>query len=339
MTRTRRLGVVLLLGAAALRPFPALPSPAQQEAPPAAPRDPADAAAVERWLDELSNWGRWGEDDQLGTVNLITPEVRKRAAALVTSGITVSLAHPTLTADEADNANPYGHELVLHGGGPGPWAVDRLSVLFHGYAHSHLDAVCHMFHRGRMYNGFERSEVTAGGCGKLAIDALSGGIFTRGVLMDVPRLRGVPWLEPGTPVFAEDLEAWERQAGLRVGPGDALLLRTGRWARRDAEGPWDVSARSAGLHASAVRWLRERGVSVLGSDVASDVFPSGVEGVSHPVHLLALVGLGMPIFDNLDLEAVAGEAARQGRWDFLLTAAPLPVPGGTGSPLNPLAVF
>ena len=306
---------------------------------PTTPREPADAAAVERWLDELSNWGRWGEDDQLGTINLITPEVRKRAAALVKQGVTVSLAHSTLTEGTADNANPYGHELVMHGQGPGSWAVDRLSVLFHGYAHSHLDALCHMFHEGKMYNGFERTEVTPEGCGELAIDAMQQGIFTRGLLVDVPRLRGVRWLEPGEPIYPEDLAAWEEQTGIEVGPGDALLVRTGRWARRAAEGPWDVSERSAGLHASSVRFLRDRGVAVLGSDVASDVFPSQVEGVSHPVHLLVLVGLGMPIFDNLDLEAVAAEAARLGRWDFLLTAAPLPVPGGTGSPLNPLAVF
>ncbi|HVS13303.1 MAG TPA: cyclase family protein [Thermoanaerobaculia bacterium] len=339
MHRTLRPALALLLGAAALLAAPPLPALSQEQPSPHPAREPADAAAVERWLEELSNWGRWGEGDQLGTINLITPEVRTRAAALVRAGVTVSLAHATLTGSGPDNANPYEHELLLHGAGPGPWAVDRLGVIFHGYAHSHLDAVCHMFHRGRMYNGFDRSEVTAEGCGKLAIDALAGGIFTRGVLMDIPRLRDTAWLEPGTPIFPEDLEAWEQEAGVRVGPGDALLIRTGRWARRQAEGPWDVSARSAGLHASAARWLRERGVAVLGSDVASDVFPSGVEGVSHPVHLLVLVALGMPIFDNLDLEALAAEAARHGRWEFLLTAAPLPVPGGTGSPLNPIAVF
>lgn len=312
------------------------PSQARQDP---APREPADAAAVERWLGELSNWGRWGEDDQLGTINLITPEVRRRAAALVTQGVAVSLAHATLSEEAPDNPNPYGHEVVLHGESRGQWAVDRLSVLFHGYAHSHLDAVCHMFHDGKMYNGFPRSEVDEEGCGKLAIDVLQPGIFTRGLLVDVPRLRGVSWLEPGEPIYPEELEAWEDETGIEVRAGDALLIRTGRWARRAAEGPWNVAARSAGLHASSVRFLKERGVSVVGSDVAIDVFPSGVDGVSHPVHLLVLVGLGMPIFDNLDLEAVAAEAARQERWEFLLTAAPLPVPGGTGSPLNPLAIF
>ena len=196
-----------------------------------------------------------------------------------------------------------------------------------------------MFHDGRMYNGFPREAVTPEGCGRLAIDALKDGIFTRGVLIDLPRLRGERWLEPGTPIRPADLEAWEEHAGVKVSPGDVLLLRTGRWARRAAEGPWDVSQRSAGLHASCAPWLRERGVAVLGSDVASDVFPSQVEGYSHPIHLLALVAMGMPIFDNLDLEALGEEAAKRERWEFLLTAAPLPVPGGTGSPLNPIATF
>jgi kynurenine formamidase len=326
---TAQLGLAVSL---LLAPTASSPSHAQ-------PREPADAAALERWLQELSNWGRWGKDDQRGTLNLITAEKRRAAAKLVREGITVSLAHPTLTGEAPDNTNPYGHELVLHGGGPGPWAVDRLSVLFHGYAHSHLDALCHMFHDGKMYNGFGRDQVTKEGCQKLSIEAIADGIFTRAILVDAPKLHGVEWLEPGTPIYPEDLDAWEKRAGVRVESGDVLLIRTGRWARRAAKGPWNVSASSAGLHASSVRWLKERGVAALGSDVASDVFPSGVEGESHPVHLLVLVGLGMPIFDNLDLEKLSEEAARLGRWDFLLTAAPLPLEGGTGSPLNPIAVF
>jgi kynurenine formamidase len=300
---------------------------------------PVDRQTFESWLDELSNWGRWGENDELGTLNLITPAKRKAAAALVEQGISVSLAHETLTEAGPDNGNPYRHTMVATGEGAGPWAVDDVGVIFHGYAHSHLDAVCHRFHEGKMYNGYARASVDADGCSKLAISVAREGIFTRGVLMDIPRLKGVDYLEPGTAIYPEDLEAWEEQAGLEVGPGDVLLIRTGRWARRAAEGPWDVAAGSAGLHATSVRWLRERGVAVLGSDVASDVFPSGVEGYTHPVHLLVLVALGMPIFDNLDLEAVSAEAARQERWHFLLTAAPLVIPGGTGSPLNPIATF
>ena len=301
---------------------------------------PVDRATFERWIQELSNWGRWGKDDQKGTLNHITPDRRRVAASLVRDGVSVSLAHETLEERTEWNPNPFEHEMVLAGaGGTAPWAVDSIAVTFHGYAHSHLDAVCHLFHEGKMYNGYSRDEVTAEGCGKLAITNADEGIFTRGVLMDIPRLAGERWLEPGRPIHPADLEAWEKTAGVRVGPGDVVLVRTGRWARWDAEGPWAIAESSAGLHASSVAWLRERDVAVLGSDVASDVFPSGVEGESHPVHLLVLYALGMPIFDNLDLEAVAAAAAERGRWEFLLTAAPMRIPGGTGSPLNPIATF
>jgi kynurenine formamidase len=157
--------------------------------------------------------------------------------------------------------------------------------------------------------------------------------------MDIPRLKGVDFLEPGDAIYAADLEAWEARAGVTVAEGDAVFIRTGRWARRNQVGPWAIDQQAAGLHASAVRWLRDRGVAILGSDAGSDVFPSGVEGFTHPVHLLVLVALGMPIFDNLDLEALSREAAEQDRWHFLLTAAPMRIPGGTGSPLNPIATF
>ena len=157
--------------------------------------------------------------------------------------------------------------------------------------------------------------------------------------MDIARLKGVPYLEPGTPIYIEDLEAWEEQAGIRVESGDIVFVRSGRWARRDAHGPWATGEEAAGLHASVIPWLRERGIAMLGSDDTNDVRPSGIEGATQPVHQLTLVAMGMPLFDNLDLESVAEEAGRQNRWEFMLVAAPLAVEGGTGSPLNPLAIF
>jgi kynurenine formamidase len=190
-----------------------------------------------------------------------------------------------------------------------------------------------------MYNGFSQQEVTRSGASKLAITNLKQGIFTRGILMDIPRLKGVKYLEPGTPIYPEDLEAWEKKAGLKLAAGDAVFIRTGRWARRAEKGPWDIGNNSAGLHASCARWLKSRDVALLGSDAASDVLPSGIEGVTHPIHQLALIALGVNIFDNCDLEALSAEAAKRKRWEFLLTASPIPLTGGTGSPLNPIATF
>lgn len=296
-------------------------------------------AMVEGWMTELSNWGRWGDDDQLGALNLITPEKRKQAAGLVREGISVSLSHNYLTERAADATSPFVHEMSGIGR-PGPFVGDRYSVSYHGYAHSHMDSLCHMSHDGRMYNGFSKAaDVTEAGCAKLSILDAKQGILTKGVLMDIARLKGVEYLEPGTPIYVEDLEAWERQAGVRVEPGDILLVRGGRWARRAEVGAWATGREAAGLHASVGPWLRERDVAMIGSDYTNDVLPSGVDGVTQPIHQLVLVAMGVRIFDNLDLEAVAEEAARQNRWEFMLTAAPLAVTGGTGSPLNPIATF
>jgi kynurenine formamidase len=292
-------------------------------------------ADIDRMMTELSNWGRWGKDDQLGAINLITPAKRKQATALVKEGVSVSLAHDVEKERAADNSNPFQHTMTL----AGQFSLDAYSVSYHGYAHTHLDALCHMFYQGKMYNGFSQEEVTQKGAAKLSIRNLKEGIFTRGILMDIARLKGVSYLEPETPIYPEDLDAWEKKAGLKVTSGDVIFIRTGRWARRAAQGPWDVGRHSAGLHASCARWLKDRGVSILGSDAASDVVPSQVEGVTLPIHQLVLVALGVHIFDNCDLESLAEATARRNRWDFLLTAAPLAVPGGTGSPLNPIATF
>jgi kynurenine formamidase len=295
-------------------------------------------ADVDRLMNELSNWGRWGKEDQLGAVNLINAAKRKQAIALVKEGFSVSLARDTEKERADDNPNPYEHTMVMAGAG-GQWSVDQFQILFHGYQHTHLDALCHMFWNGKMYNGYSQQEVTQRGAGKLAIGNLKQGIITRGILMDLPRLKGVAYLEPGTPIYPEDLEAWEKKAGLKLTAGDAVFIRTGRWARRAEKGPWNISANSAGLHASCAGWLKARDVALLGSDAASDVLPSGIEGISHPIHQLALVAMGVNIFDNCDLEALGEAAAKRKRWEFLITAAPIPLTGGTGSPLNPIATF
>jgi kynurenine formamidase len=172
---------------------------------------------------------------------------------------------------------------------------------------------------------------------------VKNGVFTRGILIDIPRLKGVPYLEPGTPIYVEDLEAWEKQAGVKVSAGDALFVRTGVWARRKANGPWlrgrAEGGQSAGLHPSVIPWLKARDIALLGSDHPQYVSPGTPGAPRGAVHDFALVYLGVHLFDNCDLEALADAAAARKRWEFLLTAAPLPIPGGTGSPLNPIATF
>ena len=202
-----------------------------------------------------------------------------------------------------------------------------------------MDSLCHFFYKGKMFNGYPQEDVTTQGATKLAVTNFKNGILSRGILMDIPRLKGVPYLEPGTAIYPEDLDAWEKKAGVKVGSGDIVLIRTGRWAARAAKGPWKISSNSAGLYASCAKWLKARDVAVLGSDGASDVMPSGVAGVTQPIHQLVLIAMGMPIFDNCDLEALSAEANKRQRWEFHLSAAPLAVTGGTGSPFNPIATF
>ena len=299
---------------------------------------PVTMAEYDRWKTDLSNWGRWGEDDQLGALNLITPDKRRQAAALVTDGVTVSMAATVNVEEGPDNPRPYEVSTYVNQAGGG----DRFAVQYHGYIHTHIDAFSHRFFDGKMWNGFSADEVTPEeGAKKGSIYNLRHGIFTRGILMDIPRLRGVPYLDLDDRIYIEDLEAWERMAGLTVSAGDAVFVRTGRWARRAAVGPWEVTGNSAGLDPSVIPWLRERDVALLGSETAHDAHPPqpGAEVSRLALHDFALIMLGIHLFDNTNLDEVAEAAADLGRWEFLLTVAPLPFRNTTGSPLNPIAVF
>ena len=291
------------------------------------------AATVENWMTELSNWGRWGRGDQLGALNLITPAKRVEAAKLVKTGVSVSLAHNYSVNPDLGLPPPFDQEISMLNT-PGEYVMERVSFSYHGGIHSHLDALCHVLWQGEMYNGFSKNDVNEDGCQKLGIANVKQGILTRGILMDIPRLKGVDYLPPGTAVYIEDLEAWEEQTGVRVSPGDVIFVRTGRWATPGSAGPG-----SAGLHASVAPWLRERDVAIVGGDYANDAIPSDVQGVFLPIHQLTIVAMGVRLFDNLDLEALAEEAVRQGRWEFMLSASPIPVEGGVGSPMNPIATF
>src|SRR5262245_22407051 len=161
-------------------------------------RHAVTAADVERWMKELSNWGRWGREDQLGTLNLITPAKRQAAAKLVRDGVTVSLSRDAAKEQAVDNGSPFSHKMTATGvNNPGQYAMDTLSVSYHGWAHTHMDALSHMFYKGQMYNGFRQQETTDKGAAKLGVTNVKNGIFTRGILMDIPRLKNVTYLEPG----------------------------------------------------------------------------------------------------------------------------------------------
>jgi kynurenine formamidase len=216
------------------------------------------------------------------------------------------------------------------------YGADYFAIASHGFATSHIDALCHIFHEGKLYNGYPIDTVTAHGATQLGIHRLRSGVITRGVLIDVPSVRNVAALAPGEPIFPDDLEAAEAATGATVGSGDALLVRTGRWHWRDEHGPWPVQEGLAGLDASCLDWLHERQVALLGSDGVSDVFPSRVDGVSMPVHTVAM---GLHLMDNLDLEGLSDACAAEERWEFLLAVAPLVLERGTASPVNPIAVF
>lgn len=296
-------------------------------------------AQFDRWQVELSNWGRWGKDDELGTLNLVTAEKRRAAAALVKEGFTVSLASDAQTQKDVDLPCPVQWSMVT---ASDAGASDQIAYpCIHGAGTTHLDSFAHRFFGGKMWNGYAASEyiTTEGGATKNSILTMKNGIVTRGVLFDIPRLKGVPYLEPGTRIFVDDLEAWEEKAGVQVGPGDAMLLRWGRWARRAKLGPWPIDEGSAGLDPSVIPWLKARDIALLGWETPGYVpqAPGDLSRLS--VHDFALTILGIHLIDRADFEALAEAAAARNRWEFMLTVAPLPIPRGTGSPVNPIAAF
>lgn len=290
--------------------------------------DPGEEVTKEQydtWMAELSNWGRWGDDDEIGALNLITPAKRVEAARLVETGRVVSMAR-AMTVDPlpADAMADRVPELV--GEVNNVFAIDtengffweRYEIEYHGGDISHLDALCHVAYNGKVYNGRDFLDVasTEDGCTAMGVVNLKGGLVTRGVLVDLP----------GTAVKRQDIEAWETETGITISPGDALFLRTGR----------DIG-QMGGYHPSLIPFLKERDVALLGADIPQE--GGAIEGVAIPIHFFALVGLGVHLFDNLGLEELAETAADLNRWEFLFMASPHGVPNGAGTAINPLAMF
>jgi hypothetical protein len=312
---------------------------AQQPAASAPRHAPVTKAEADRWMTELSNWGRWGKDDQLGALNLITPEKRRQAMALAKSGAVISLERkivPSRAPDETKaDGKPHGVAFydirfkTFPAGDPrgnDGFSSDIQESHVHGPM-THLDALCHDSANGKLYNGYPLETVSQEvGCTRLGLDNLKEGIVTRGILIDMTRLKSASSREPGTRVYVDDIDAWEKQTGLKVSPGDALFVYNP--ARPGAQPPLPA----AGFDLSVVPWMKARGVAVTSNVMA-------IADDRHADHRLVLVALGTYLLDGVALDGLADTAARLNRWEFMLVVAPLQVPGSTGSIVNPLAMF
>ena len=292
----------------------------------------------------VSNWGRWDDNGERGALNHLTPARVAAAARLVRSGETIALGQPLRTVVGIDVPEPADHHMTLLtdvdiGLGSLRFAKDYVGIDYHNEGHSHLDAFSHVAFDGLLFDGQPAESVTAHGALVGTVEILKDGLVGRAVLLDVPRVRGVPWVEPGEHVFREDLEAAESEQGVRVEPGDILLVRTGHTRRLAELGPWNTPEAKAGLHPTAASFLADREVAALGSDGNNDTAPSTTEGVGFPIHVLAINAMGVHLLDYLQFEDVVPHCEEVGRWEFLFVAAPLRIGRGTGSPLNPIAIF
>jgi kynurenine formamidase len=297
------------------------------------------AVEFERWRKELSNWGRWGKDDEMGALNLITPAKRLAAAALVKDGLAVSLASNAAIGKDIDVPCPAQWAMTAASQAA---ASDSIAYpCIHGAGATHIDSFAHIFFNGVAWNGYPVSEVVSKEKGAMRNSVLNmkHGIVTRAVLFDMPRLKGLPYLEPGTRIFPEDLEAWEMKAGVRIGAGDALLLRWGRWARREKLGAWAIDQGAAGLDNTVIPWLKQRDIALIAWETPGYVPQPPGDLPRLALHNFALTMLGIMLIDRADLEELSQAAAARNRWEFMLSVAPLPIPYGTGSPVNPLALF
>ena len=280
------------------------------------------------------NWNRWGADDQVGAINLITPEKRVQAASLVRSGRSVSLSRDVPTVPGRNNPMPATHWLRVMDTA----VVDHIGIAYHGYVTTHVDALCHVWDEAGMWNGRDpKVEVTSQGARFGGIQHWRDGITTRGVLLDVPKFRGEPSVTLEKPVHGSELEAIAKAQGIEIEPGDALVVYSGREAWQAANPEWSgYRPPSPGLHASCLPFVRDHDVAVLAWDLM-DAAPNEY-GMTWTMHG-AIFAYGVALVDNALLQPLAEACAQEGRYEFLLTFAPLPVVGGTGSPINPIALL
>ncbi len=303
----------------------------------------------DRLFESVKNWGRWGPDDVRGTLNYVTPAKVREAAGLVREGRTVSMAIPLNTVAGPDNPNPVlhymntAHDVDIGSGELLHFATDFLGMQFHGECHTHVDALCHIAYRGSLYNGRPASDVTSRGASSLDVtETLAHGVVSRGMLVDVPRYRGVKWLEPGEAVTAEEIEAVESSEGVRLSEGDVMVFRTGHHRRRLELGAWDPGPTGqgrAGLDPYSVAWMHERRIAAFLPDGDGETVPGCLREIGYPIHPLQVTAMGMTVADSLNLEEVARVCEEERRWEFMVVIEALRLPRGTGSPFNPIAVF
>ena len=223
---------------------------------------------------------------------------------------------------------------------PNAAAIDYIGMVFHGVAVTHVDSLAHFFWNGKTYNGKPAHLVsTSLGATVCSVVEAKQGFISRGVLVDVPLVRGIDWIERGEGVSPEDILAAEERFGFKVQEGDILLIRTGQLRRRNVEGPVDRSAGSTACQAACLPLFYERGIAVMGSDTGNDVSPAQYAQVTQPIHQVGITAMGLWILDNADLEALAEACASRGRYEFMVSIGPLPLHNTTGSPVNPIAVF
>jgi kynurenine formamidase len=305
------------------------------------------AEEFDQLFQRVSNWGRWGPDDERGTLNYLTYTQVRASSALVCSGRTVSLSLPINAIAGPDNPHPSIHYMVrthdVRAAHNEPqFAGDFLGSELHGDGRTHIDTLCHVAYKGKLYNGKSPATVTSRGASTMDITAYVHGIVGRGVLLDIPRFRGIKWLEPGEAVTSGEIKAAEKAERVHLDEGDIFLFRTGHHRRRLELGPWNCGfdgEGQAGLHVNTMLLLHERKVAAFFPDGDGETVPSNVEGLPYPIHALQIASMGMACADGLQFKDLVKVCEEEKRWTFMVVASPLRLPGGTGSLFNPIAIF
>ncbi len=315
-------------------------------------------ALLEEYCERFRNWGKWGPDDEIGTLNYITPAKIVAAAQLVRQGKVISLALPFDSkgpqTGRFGRVNPI-HQMVATGTdhvagnqrvldfeqGPYGFGYADDTITMYLQTGTQWDGLSHIFRHGKMYNGYDARLVNSAGAARNGIEKLKDKVVTRGVLLDIARLKGLDYLEVGTAIYSEDLDAAATQAGVEIGEGDIVLIRTGEMGRRLREGDWGPypAGDAPGLSFTTAPWIAEKRIAGIASDTwGVEVRPNELAGAFQPLHLVIVVNMGLLVGEIFYLEDLARDCAQDGVYEFLFVAPPLPITGAVGSPLNPLAI-